>query len=135
MRTHFPDSIICYYWLPESDLTNIFTAQHKWWFSHCMLFRTIIFFGPQIKTDRSFVSGPFRIFIFSSTWDIASIHSYLLNKQISFNPLLSFVIEKGLDLSPLSETPPQLFKYAIVGDTHHLSNPISSSLFILENLV
>jgi hypothetical protein len=131
MTNHY-DSIIFYFWLPEVELTDLYTGQHKWWFSHSSLFSIAIFYGPYIEQDKFFLNGPQRIYYFSRRWSLKSIIEYLKSNRICHSPMLSFVIESTIELDIKSIRDSGLYKYAIIGDTHHLSSPITRSLILLS---
>jgi len=127
-------TIVCYYWLGEEELDTIFVGEHKWWFSHCMLFSHCVFYGPKITRDREIWQGGLRISIYSQSWSLEEIERTMGLYDMNGDSLLSFVVESGLSLPVEELKRSKLKKLALVGDTHHLSNPISSAIELLERI-
>ena len=126
------DATIFYYWLAEEQIENIFSGEHMWWFAHGLAHKTCVFYGPTITQARIFNKGPIKIVTIPTKligWSL--LREFLWMQQIAKNPILSIVVEDGTIPEPGNVAMSLLPVHCLVADTHHRSNPITSSIFYM----
>lgn len=129
------DAVIFYYWLPEEELSGIFTGHHRWWFMHGMAYSTCIFYGPTISTYKDRIVGPQRIIqIPLGAIEWSSVKYYLVSRRISQCPVMSIVVERGITPDPESVKSSGIPVQCLVADTHHMSNAITTAISYMAQI-
>ena len=118
------------YWLDRSP-SSLDTSDHFWWFQPISHFTTILYVGPFIP-DKLWLHGEHTYIclnVHGLTWSIAEIAPKLLSNfsiRISDISLLWHVIEASSTCRVLGLEELICPSVAVVADTHHLNQPISS---------
>ena len=128
------DAIVFYYWLPEEQIENIFIGEHQWWFVHGLAHKTCVFYGPTITQSRTYIKGPIKIVTIPAFFiEWSRLREFLWMQQIAKKPILSIVVENGILPEPSNVAKSLIPVHCLVADTHHTSNPITTSiLYMLE---
>ena len=120
------DAIIFYFWLPEDELTTIFSGKNKWWFMQGMGYKKCVFYGPNIRIFKHFIQGPIEFYaVPSSHIKFSLLRGFLFDNHISRNPILSIVVEGGIVPEQNELIGALIPIQCIIADTHHTSNPLS----------
>ena len=103
-----------------------------WWFAHGLAHKTCVFYGPTITQARIFNKGPIKIVTIPTRligWSL--LREFLWMQQIAKNPILSIVVEDVTIPEPGNVAMSLLPVHCLVADTHHRSNPITSSILYM----
>ena len=118
------------YWLVD-DPSDLDSSDHRWWFTPLENYDTLIFIGPFIRTivkesgQKKVIMLQTNSFAFKldkALWDF--LHS--INITRSDINLYWHVMEASATCRVYGLNQLKCEKVAVIGDTHHMRNPISS---------
>jgi len=117
------------YWLKD-DPFNIESSDHLWWFKHLLSFDKLVFAGPFIKTEQV-TTGNRTIFKFQTQSLLFDLREIFLSSQcpdwLSLDKVTMYwhVMENSATCRVTGLELIDCAKVAVIGDTHHMNNPIS----------
>lgn len=125
------------YWLRDNPY-QLDKSDHRWWFTPLKGFNTIIFIGPFVKTSEKMVRGKKIITIQTDSFYFelgTKFWSYLKSHDVYRQDIDLYwhVMEAAATCRVANLTQLECPKVAVIGDTHHMKNPISSLIAYLRS--
>jgi len=123
------DTVLVAYWLREHP-ANLGQSDHWYWFSHFLDYKTQIYFGPHIDDGFFIIDGKCIICLKTASLliDLRVIASRLwenYRRCISTVHLYWHVMEMSATCRVQNLDILQCSRIAVIGDTHHMNNPIT----------
>ena len=118
------------YWLSDNP-HELEKSDHLWWLDHLNYYEVTIFIGPNIKTNMSSREGKERLSICTNLFEIDLMEIFRntlgpLGIRSSDITLYWHVLEAAATCRVSNINILDCPRICVIGDTHHMQNPISS---------